>query len=203
MLQSKLPDPGKGKGKNQISAPWGESIKSKAVPSGMNALSKSPPPAPPSPRITLIGACVTKHLQLGPFFSENDEEKVVMWLMYHREGERGGRGWNWNMYFTSVEIGLQLRCVLIPRVYYVRGLIAGMRLILWSYGISIDNWIELLAALQRWILRERMQDGMSWVFKTRDRRMSQTAWELRMLTWLPWLPLLGFVCCRFLWRGLS
>ena len=40
---------------NQIFAPWGESIKSKATFSGMNALSKSPSP-PPSPGITLIGA---------------------------------------------------------------------------------------------------------------------------------------------------
>ena len=42
-----LPDPGKGK--NQISAPRGKSIKSKATPSGMNALSKSPPPPPTPP----------------------------------------------------------------------------------------------------------------------------------------------------------
>ena len=39
------------KGKNQISTPWGESIKSKATPSGMNALSTPLPPG-----ITLIGA---------------------------------------------------------------------------------------------------------------------------------------------------
>ena len=32
---------------NQISAPWGESIKSKATPLGMNALSKSPHSPPP------------------------------------------------------------------------------------------------------------------------------------------------------------
>ena len=56
MTYVKLPDPGKGK--NQIFAPWGESRLSKATPSGINALSKSPPtPAPPpSPGITLIGA---------------------------------------------------------------------------------------------------------------------------------------------------
>ena len=47
-----IADPGKGK--DQISAPWGESRQSKATPSSMNALSKSPPPPPPG--ITLIGA---------------------------------------------------------------------------------------------------------------------------------------------------
>ena len=35
--------------RHQISAPWGKSIKSKATPSGMNALSKSPPLLPPPP----------------------------------------------------------------------------------------------------------------------------------------------------------
>ena len=52
----KLPDPGKEK--NQIFAPWGESIKSKPTPSGMNALSKSPPPFP-SLRDN-IDRCMTK-----------------------------------------------------------------------------------------------------------------------------------------------
>ena len=62
MLLSKLPDPGKGKGKNQISAPWGQSIKSKAT-----SLSKSPPthapPPLPSPGITLIGALLIDHTE--------------------------------------------------------------------------------------------------------------------------------------------
>ena len=51
-----IADPGKGK--DQISAPWGESRQSKAIPSSMNALSKytTPAPPPPPPGITLIGA---------------------------------------------------------------------------------------------------------------------------------------------------
>ena len=138
MLQSKLPDPGKGKGKNQISASWGESIKSKAIPSGMNALSKSPPP-PPLPPDNIDRCIRNKTSANGTIFLWKRRRKGSNVAHVSQGGGGGGRGWNWNMYFTSVEIGSQLRCVLMPRVYYVRGLIAEMRLILWSYGISIDN----------------------------------------------------------------
>ena len=71
--------------RHQISAPWGESIKSKATPSGMNALSKSPHPPPRDN----IDRCIIFTSCLFPF------EKSFLTFLRKEMGWVGGGGRDW------------------------------------------------------------------------------------------------------------